>query len=214
MSGPSSTPRRYDSSRRQAKALQTRERILASAQARFESDGWSATTMAAVAAHAEVSVKTIEAQFKTKAALLAAVVDWAIRGDATDVPIIQREAVAAMRQAPDAPAFLALHAYHVRTVHQRSARVLAAVEHAASEDPAAHQLWQRILTNRQNGTRAPAQQLLTLPGRRPTLTLQHASTVFWLTTDWAYWRALHDQQALTPDQIEAWTNHYYRAMLL
>ncbi len=215
MSEPPSTPRRrYDRSLRYARSLETERRILQAAQACFERSGWSATTIPAVAAGASVSVKTIEARFGTKAALLSAVVDWVIRGDASDVPIAEREIVTEMRLASDARLFVELHAHLVRTVQERSARVQAAVENAAFENPTARELWHRLLTNRRAGTQAPARQLLTLPGHRCDLTLEHAATVFWLTTDWAYWRALHDQQGFSPDQIEAWTKQHYVATLL
>jgi AcrR family transcriptional regulator len=170
--------------------------------------------MASVAADADVSIKTIEATFGTKANLLSAVVEYAIRGDESSVPIIERETVAAMKAAADAAAFLKLHAQLVRTVQERSAGVQAAVEHAAATDQAAHQLWEQMLRNRRNGTTAPARQLLTLPGLRAGVTEQDAATVFWLTTDWSYWRALHNQLGFSPGAIEAWTHDHYRTTLL
>ena len=50
--------------------------------------------MRALAEAAGVSVKTVEALFGTKAALLEEVVRFAIRGDLEDVEMPQREAVA------------------------------------------------------------------------------------------------------------------------
>ena len=64
--------RRYHAPRRAAAAAQTREAILHAAQDQFQARGWAATTIAAVAADAAVSPKTIQALFGTKAALLAA----------------------------------------------------------------------------------------------------------------------------------------------
>jgi AcrR family transcriptional regulator len=49
-----------------------------------EAHGWAATTVAAVAADAAVSPKTIQALFGTKATLLAAAVDYAIAGDVAE----------------------------------------------------------------------------------------------------------------------------------
>jgi AcrR family transcriptional regulator len=170
--------------------------------------------MAAVAVDAGVSIKTIEARFRTKAALLGSVVDFAIRGDASSVPIIERETVAAMKGASDAGSFLKLHARLVRGVHERSAGVQAAVENAAATEAAAQDLWQQMLRNRRNGTTGPAQRLLTLPGLRDGITIRDAATVFWLTTDWSYWRALHHQLGFSADAVEAWTHNHYKAAFL
>jgi hypothetical protein len=170
--------------------------------------------MASVADDAHVSIKTIEATFGTKANLLSAVVDYAIRGDESSVPIIERKTVAAMKATADASSFLKLHAHLVRTVQERSAGVQAAVEYAATTDQAARKLWEQMLAQRRDGTTIPARQLLTLPGLRAGVTQQDAATVFWLTTDWSYWRALHNQLGFGADHIEAWTYQHYKTTLL
>jgi len=98
--------RPYHAPRRAAAAAQTREAILDAAKERFEARGWAGTTIAAIAADAEVSPKTIEALFATKAALLAAVVDYSLRGDAGDLPMLAREPGQTMQSAPDAATML------------------------------------------------------------------------------------------------------------
>lgn len=67
-----------------------------------EARGWAATTVAAVAAEAAVSPKTVQALFGTKAALLAAAVDYAFAGDVAAVPITARESARVVESAPDA----------------------------------------------------------------------------------------------------------------
>lgn len=209
-----SSGRRYDASKRLAAADANRRLILQAAQTLFEERGWAGTTMGAVATLSGSSIKTVEAQFKTKGQLLGAVVDYAIRGDHLAVPLAERESVTRMREAVDAPSFLVLHAHHIRIVQERSARVLAVVEHAATSDERVAEVWSRIAENRRSGTERPAAQLVTLPGCRPGLTPAAAATVFWLTTDWAYWRSLHDQRGMSPAEIEAWTADLYASLLL
>src|SRR5882672_301794 len=51
-------------------AARTREAIVAAAKDVFERLGWSGTTMGAVADQGGVSVKTVEALYRTKAELL------------------------------------------------------------------------------------------------------------------------------------------------
>src|SRR5919205_3993084 len=135
MPTPVKPPKRpYHAPRRAAAAAQTREAIVAAAKTRFEAGGWVATTMAAVAADARVSAKTIEATFGTKAGLLAAVVDYAIRGDIDPTPMLHRAAVQAERDAPDAASMLDLQAHRSTAIATRAARIAWVVETAAAGD--------------------------------------------------------------------------------
>jgi len=59
----------------------TRRAILLTARRRFETDGYGTTTIEAIAADVGVSSKTVYLAFSTKAALLRAVWDLALKGD-------------------------------------------------------------------------------------------------------------------------------------
>jgi AcrR family transcriptional regulator len=102
-----------------------------------------------------VSPKTVEAAFGTKAALLQAAVDYAIRGDIHPVPIRRRPQIAEIREAPNAVTMLDLYAAHLRRVNERSARIAWAVEHAARTDAAVAELWARMNDNRRDGVHWP-----------------------------------------------------------
>src|SRR5258708_14843463 len=67
--------RPYHSRVRQRQAEETRQRILEAARSLFESQGYAATTLEAIAELAEVSPKTIAAVFGSKRALLAEVIN-------------------------------------------------------------------------------------------------------------------------------------------
>lgn len=83
---PSVKPtRRYDSSRRAEQARQTRSAVVAVARRRFLSDGFGATTIAAIAAEAQVSVETVYKSFGGKRGLVRAVCESALAGQG-DVP--------------------------------------------------------------------------------------------------------------------------------
>ena len=73
--------RRYRSARRERQAGQTRVEILASAAGLFAQNGWTGTTLAAIADQAEVAVETIYTSFKSKKVLLQAAMDFAIAGN-------------------------------------------------------------------------------------------------------------------------------------
>ncbi|MGI8563409.1 MAG: TetR/AcrR family transcriptional regulator [Candidatus Dormibacter sp.] len=84
ISGVVKTGRRYDASRRQRQALRNRETILDAARHLFLADGYGPTTIAAIAAAADVSVETVYKGFGGKAGLVRAI--WS-RGLAGTGPI-------------------------------------------------------------------------------------------------------------------------------
>lgn len=205
--------RPYRSPGREAAASRTREAILQSATRLFEEQGWSATTVRSIGDAAGVSQKTVEAVFRTKAAILQASVDYAIRGDLDRRPIPQREAVARMEATTSAAAMLDLHARHVRAVNERSARLAWAVEQAATADPAVKKLWLQMNRNRAYGVRWAITTLLAKPGRRRGLRRSDVESTFWVALDWGTYRVLTERAHLAPGGFERWLRNYYRSTL-
>ena len=206
--------RRYHAPRRAAAAAQTREAILHAAKDQFEAHGWAATTVAAVAADAAVSPKTIQALFGTKAALLAAAVDYAIAGDVAEMPINARESARSVESAPDAATMLDRHASHVAAINARSAGLAWVVESAAGSSPLVTGLWEQMTANRRFGAHWAATTLLTKSGHRPGLALEQAERDFVIAMDWGTYRTLTGELGLTPGQVRDWIRSYYQRMFL
>jgi AcrR family transcriptional regulator len=72
--------RRYDSTGRQAQARRNRQAILDAAQRQFLEGGYAATTIAAVAAEAGVSVETVYKSFGGKPGLVRGIYDRGLVG--------------------------------------------------------------------------------------------------------------------------------------
>jgi AcrR family transcriptional regulator len=72
--------RRYDATRRRARALQTERAIVDAAERLFMRDGFQATTIAAVAAAAGVSAETIYKAFGGKTGLVRAIRERGLEG--------------------------------------------------------------------------------------------------------------------------------------
>jgi AcrR family transcriptional regulator len=215
MSTPVKQPKRaYKAPRRAAAAAQTRETILDAAKARFESRGWAGTTIPAIADDAGVSPKTIEALFGTKAALLTELVDYAIRGDTADTPMIRREAALAVEGAPDARTMIERHAAYSNAITSRSAAIASVVESAAASDERVAKLWERMTHNRRFGARWAAEILMRMGGRREDLTLEEAERIFLVAIDWGTFRTLTAEAGMSSDDVRRWIERYYRRMLL
>ena len=113
--------RRYDSSRRQEQARQTRRAILDAAGRLFVDPGYAATPLTAVAAEAGVAVQTVYAVFGSKRQLLSDLVDVTLAGDDEPVALPDRPFVADIRALADPRAKLARYARHLAETHARQA---------------------------------------------------------------------------------------------
>jgi AcrR family transcriptional regulator len=214
MSQPRKHRRSYHSPRRDEAATQTRLAIVSAGRQLFTTHGWAGTTMRGLADAAGVSLKTVEALFGTKAALLEEAVRFAIRGDLENVEMPQREAVARMEAAPDARTMLELHAAHLRAVNERSAGLAWTVEQAVSSDAAVARLWDQMNSNRTYAVGWAASTLLVKPGRRPRLRRRLVEATFWVALDWGTYRTLTAHAGLSAARYEEWLRDYYASTLL
>jgi AcrR family transcriptional regulator len=216
MADPVKPARRpYNAPQRAAAAARTREAIVAAAKGAFERLSWSGATMRGIADQAGVSVKTVEALYRTKAELLKQAIDYAIAGDLRPVPILARESVAAIQAAPDAPTMLDLHArHHARGIGERAAPILWVAEQAAPTHQDIARIWAQNNDNRRTGAQWAAATLLTKPGVPPHLSQRYAEEVFWIAIDPSTYRSLTLGRGLSPAGYETWIRNFYDKMLL
>jgi len=80
MKRKTASPRRYNAASRQAKAEQTRARILAAAKAQFSARGVDAVTIDDIALEAGVAPPTVYAQFRSKVGILKEIIKGAFFG--------------------------------------------------------------------------------------------------------------------------------------
>ena len=99
---PKQVKRSYDATRRAEAAARTRQSILEAARTLFAENGYSATSMAAIAQAAGVALDTVYASAGRKPALVRLLVETAISGTDQAVPAEQRDYVVAIRAAPHA----------------------------------------------------------------------------------------------------------------
>jgi len=175
--------RRYDSSRRQEQAKQTRAAILAAAGRLFVDPGYAATTLTAVAAEAGVAVQTLYAIFGNKRRLLSDLVDVTIAGDDEPVALPQRSFVDAVQAQPTGRAKLEAYAAHLAEVNGRQADVLLALANAAAADPDAAAIWHKNVDDRRRGMGMFAAHLAGAGCLRSDVDAETAADVLWLAMD-------------------------------
>lgn len=175
--------RRYDATRRREQARATRREILDAAGRLFVRSGYAATTLAAVAAEAGVSVQTVYATFTNKRQLLSDLVDTTIAGDDEDAPLSERPFVAEIRALSDARDKLARYAVHLAEVHAREVDVMIVLAGAATADDDAAAIWRKNRDDRRAGMVQFAADLASTGAVRPDATAEQVVDVLWLAMD-------------------------------
>jgi AcrR family transcriptional regulator len=130
-----SVKRPYSSAKRDAQARETRRAILAAALDLFVANGYTATTIQAIADDAGVAVPTVYAVFGNKRELLRQLIESTITGDDEPAPITQRPEARAVAAEPDARRRAELDAAFSRSITERVAPIVRIATEAAASDP-------------------------------------------------------------------------------
>jgi AcrR family transcriptional regulator len=204
MAQPVKPKRRYDSTRRREQAAATRLEILEAAQRLFERDGYTATTMVAVATEAGVALKTVYLAFETKAGLLRALWHLRLRGDEDDVPIAERQWYRDVIAEPDPERQLRLGARNARQVKGRAANLMRAMRDAAGTDADSAALWRRIQDDFLANQRAVVDAIDAKGGLAPGLDAARAADILWTLNHPDVWHLLVGERGWTPEEWEQW----------
>jgi AcrR family transcriptional regulator len=204
MAEPVKHTRRYQSPRRQAQAAATRGDILAAAQTLFERDGYATTTMAAIAAEARVSLKTVYLGFETKRGVLRALWHLRLRGDEHQESVGERDWYRQVLEEPDPRRQLRLNARNSRAVKERAAAVTEVIRGAAAVDPNIDALWTRIQTEFRDNQRAIIESIDDKQALNDSLDIDRATDILWTINHPALWQLLVIQRGWTPTDYEHW----------
>jgi AcrR family transcriptional regulator len=204
--------RTYNSPRRREQAAATRQAILAAAQRLFERDGYAATSIAAIAAGARVSNKTVYLAFESKSALLRALWNLLLRGDEGEAPVAQRQWYREVLEEPDPVRKLRLNARNSRAAKGRMGGILKVIRSAAPLDPEIAALWNRIQTDYHDN------QGVVVNSMRKDLakgmTVKRATDTLWTLNHPDVWLLLVDRLGWSPERYERWCADAARAQLL
>jgi AcrR family transcriptional regulator len=195
-------------------AAATRRHILETARRVFEADGYASTSVAAVAAAAEVSSKTLYLAFSTKSGLLRALWDVALGGEDDQQPVTARAWYREMAEERDPERRLRLNARNSRVVKERAGGMLRVISDAARVDADAHDLWQLIQTEFHDNQATVVRTLHDEGALRPGLDVDRAADVLWTLNHPDLWRLLVTERGWTPAAYEAWVADTACAQLL
>jgi AcrR family transcriptional regulator len=206
--------RAYNSPRRVEQAAATRRAVLTAARELFVSNGYSATTIAAIAERARVSLDTIYATVGRKPALLRELVETAISGTEQAVPAEQRDYVMRISGADNALDKITIYAQAITAIQQRLAPVFLALRDAAATDIDCAALWAEIAKRRATNMRTFAAELRNTGDLRNDLSDDQVADIIWSMNAAEYWDLLVHQRGWTPDQFADWLTDAWTRLLL
>ena len=196
--------RRYDSTRREAKAALTRENVLEAALALFTSRGYAATTARDIATAAGVSLDTVYASVGRKPEVMVLLMERAISGTDEAVPAEQRDYVRQIHAATTAADKIAVYAQALGQVQPRLAPLVHALSQAAATDPSCAALWRSIAERRRANMATFAAELRATGGVRTDLCDDDVADIIWSTNAPEYYLLLAQQ---------GWPPHRYAWLL-
>jgi AcrR family transcriptional regulator len=178
----------------------------------FSTKGYLATSIEDIAAEAGVARPTVFTAVGPKPVILRTVVDQALAGDESPVPIAQRPWWREAIDEPDPARSIELYARNMCRISGRAAPVLRALEVAASIDTDAAEVWARFQHQRRVGLNEFAVALA-----RKTRALRYdedtITDTMWTLAPDAYLRLVHDA-GWPVERFEAWLADVLQRMFL
>jgi len=206
--------RQYESSYRARQARETRRRIIEAAAELFAREGYSATSIRAIAENAGVAIPTVYATLRSKANILRAVVELTVRGDDEAPPLALRADWQAIERQQDPREQVAAFARLHRQICDREAAVFAQLEAAAGADPEATQLLAEHDQRRYETQRRLARSLHRRRQLKPGLGARKAADVIWTVASERTYLALVRDRGWKADHYERWVAEQLVAALL
>jgi len=169
--------RSYDASRRREQARQSRSRIIDTAERMFLRDGYSSTTVQAIAVSASVSADTIYKSFGGKPGLIRAIRDRALEGEGP-VPAERRSDEIQERES-DPRAIISAWGGFVAELAPRASPILLLIRDVAASDGEVRALRDELDADRLSRMTDNARRLRDAGHLRAGVSLAQAADTLW-----------------------------------
>jgi AcrR family transcriptional regulator len=203
MSDPVNT-RPYDTSRRAERTQASKRAVVAAAHELFLARGFADTTVEAISTASRVPIATVYRLFKTKTAILKQVIDEAIVGDDTPIPLGDRSVVKDAQAAEDPKAMTAAFAHVARQVFDNTAALRLVLRVAAALDADAAALQDSIEEQRRVGQARVARALASNAFLRRGLKEAEARAIVYALMSIDTYRILSFEEHWSGARYERW----------
>jgi len=210
----SKSKRRYNSTRRQAQADETRRQIIDSADKLFSMYGYSGATIDSIAQAAAVSSETVYAIFGNKRNILTSLIDITVGGDNRPIPLLQRAGPQAVLQENDPQRLLRLFAQDISGILERVAPIMEIIRAAAKTEPEIADLLKNLLNQRFQNLASVIKHLETLGSLREGIDELQATESIWVITSPEVYSLLLTDRGWTNGRYVDWLSDTLVRILL
>lgn len=204
--------RNYDSSRRKAAAVQTRQRILSAARGLFLDRGYEATTIAAIAEAAGVAIDTVYATVGRKPLLVRLLMETAISGTDEAVPPLEREYVQRVKAASSGGERLRIYASAAGSIMGRLAPLFRVLREAAPAEPEIASLVHEISERRRQNMDLFVADVAAASELR--LSASEAADIIWAMNSPEFYLLLVGDRDWPPERFASWLGDTWVRLLL
>jgi AcrR family transcriptional regulator len=174
------------------------------ATALFLERGYPSTTIEAIAAGADVAVETVYSRFRSKANLLAAILEPAIVGSSEGHDLLRHPEIELIGATTDQRCQIHLLARFSRGILERTHTPHTILRTAACSDPTAAELQRRDARRRCDVQRHYIDMLMANGPLRDGLTPDQAADTYSALANPTTYDFLVRERGWTPDQFQAW----------
>jgi AcrR family transcriptional regulator len=206
--------RKYDSSRRQAQARQTRLQIAEAARKLFLERGYAGATIEAIAEQAEVAKETVYTIFKNKRQILAFLLDISVGGDDQPVSILDRSEPQAVLHDTDQRRQLNMFARGITEILARAAPVFEITRIAAKTEPEIARRIKHLYKERLENMNTFVHSVAANGALRDGLDEAYAGEITWTITSPEVFQLLTVERGWTKEKYSEWLADTLTRLLL
>jgi len=206
--------RKYNSSRRQVQARETRQQIVESARTLFFTRGYSGTTIDAIAQAAAVSSETVYSIFSNKRNILSHLMDISVGGDDQPIRLLERPEPQAVLRESDQHLQIAMFSQGITEILARVAPLFEVLRSAAKIEKDIEDLLNHLLKERLENMTTFARQIAGNGSLREGMEVLTAAELIWTITSPEIFLLLTRDRNYSKQQYSAWLQATLTRLLL
>jgi len=210
-----STKRKYDSTRRQTQAGETRRQILEAAHKLFIERGYAGATIEAIAKEAGVALKTVYAVFKNKRKILVTLLNISSSASGEEnIPVVERSGPKAVAQERDQRRQLQMFAQVVASNLEGAAPIAEIMQVAAKTEADIDKLVQHLNKQRWQHMGVAVQQVAPNGPLRENMDTLYATDTVWTLTSPEVFLLLTRDRGWSKEKYAEWLADMLTRVLL
>ena len=206
--------RKYNSSSRQARALELHAQIIGAARELFIESGYTGVSIEAIARKAKVSPETIYSVFKNKRTILTRALDLATGTDGEPIPVLLRSYIQEVASERNQQRQIQMFASRIQIFFSHIAPLVEIMHTAAKTEPEINTLLKKYLDDRFQGIGFFIDCLLANGPLRNGLSKLSAVETIWALASAEIYNLLVGDRGWSGEEYELWLSDTLTRLLL